>query len=168
MRKQTPCRLRRMGILSPVTERSPALRAPTEADYEVLIRVLDAWWGRRVSSLLPRLFFQHFGPTSWVVELDRQPVAFLIGFISETDPSLGYVHFVGVDPGHRRLGLGRLLYERFFETVGPMGVRRVKAVTSPINTRSIAFHRSIGFSVSAVQDDYDGPGEDRVILERSL
>jgi hypothetical protein len=41
-------------------------------------------------------------------------------------------------------------------------------VTSPVNVGSIAFHRSLGFSVSDPVADYDGPGADRVVFSRSL
>jgi ribosomal protein S18 acetylase RimI-like enzyme len=118
--------------------------------------------------LLPRLFFQHFGPTSFVIEADDSPIGFLAGFISQTDPSLGYVHFIGVDPANRRAGLGRRLYERFFATVAGRRVTRVHAITSPRNERSIAFHRSMGFAVIGMYADYDGPGDDRVVFERRL
>jgi ribosomal protein S18 acetylase RimI-like enzyme len=145
------------------------MRNATEADYDPIIAHLDEWWGgREMRGLLPRLFFQHFEPTTFVIETDGAPVAFLAGFVSQTDSSLGYVHFVGVDPAHRRTGLGRLLYERFFEAVSGHGVTHVRAVTSPLNERSIAFHRSMGFTVSDAHADYDGPGDDRVILERVL
>jgi ribosomal protein S18 acetylase RimI-like enzyme len=145
------------------------MRNATEADYDPIIARVDEWWGGRpMRGLLPRLFFQHFEPTSFVIETDGTPVAFLAGFISQTDPTVGYVHFIGVDPAHRRAGLGRRLYERFFETVAVNGVTRVRAITSPLNEQSIAFHRSIGFAVLGMHADYDGPGDDRVLLERAL
>lgn len=56
-----------------------------------------------------------------------------------------YVHFVGIDPAHRGVGLGSALYERFFGKVQSLGCRSVFAVTSPSNTGSIAFHERLGF-----------------------
>ena len=72
------------------------------------------------------------------------------------------MHFVGVDPGRRGSGLGRALYERFFDAVAPRST--VRAVTSPANERSIAFHRAIGFEVETVAEDYDGRGAARVLF----
>lgn len=145
------------------------IRTAAESDYDHFIGRLDAWWdGRAVHGLLPRIFFQHFAPTSFVAETDEDRVAFLAGFLSQTDPTIGYIHFVGVDPAHRRTGIGRQLYERFFETVAPMGARRVRAITAPVNTRSIAFHRSMGFAILGEYPDYDGPGGDRVVFQRRL
>ena len=40
----------------------------------------------------------------------------------------------------------------------------VRAVTSPVNERSVAFHQALGFEVERVDDAYDGPGEPRVLL----
>ena len=41
-------------------------------------------------------------------------------------------------------------------------------MTSPANAGSLAFHRAIGFEPSPPKVGYDGPGEDRVVLTRSL
>ena len=95
-------------------------RRPTEADHARLVGLVDDWWGgRKVHQLLPRLWFQHFTGTSWVAEDDGgRLVGFLVGFISPDHPDEAYVHMVGTGPNHRRAGLGRTLYERFFEESG--------------------------------------------------
>ncbi len=63
-----------------------------------------------MAPMLPRLFFVHFEGTSYVVDDgDGQLAAFLIGFLSQTDPAEAYIHFVGVSPEHRGGGLGRQL-----------------------------------------------------------
>ena len=75
---------------------------------------------------------------------------------------------MGVDPEVRGQGLGGVLYERFFDEVRAEGRSVVRCVTSPANERSIAFHESLGFEVERVVQDYDGPGEDRVLLVKRL
>jgi predicted GNAT superfamily acetyltransferase len=81
-------------------------------------------------------------------------------------PRRGLRPFVGVAAGRRGGGLGRELYERFFAAVAPRTV--VRAVTSPLNERSVAFHRALGFDVERVDEDYDGRGEARVLLKKLL
>lgn len=153
------------------------IRRPVEADYARVATVLNAWWGGRdMRNLLPRLFFQHFTGTSTVVETPQGEMAgFLIGFVSPDDPKVAYIHFVGVHPDHRGDGLGACLYEQAFDDFRSRGCAEVKAVTSPVNTGSLAFHAAMGFSRQSdpmsgddVWPDYDGPGEDRVVLARSL
>jgi ribosomal protein S18 acetylase RimI-like enzyme len=117
-----------------------------------------------MAAMLPKLFFVHFRDTSFVAEEDGRLAGFLCGFRSQTFDDEAYIHFVGVDPAQRGSGLGRLLYERFFEAVRPRTV--VRAVTSPVNESSVAFHRALGFEVERVDDDYDGQGEARVLLVR--
>ena len=96
--------------------------------------------------MLPKLFFLHFEGTSFVAEDDEgKLVAFLIGFLSQTDPEEAYIHFVGVAPAQRGSGIGRELYERFFTVVAAEGRTRVRCVTSPVNEGSVAFHESLGF-----------------------
>ena len=145
-----------------------SVRHAEPSDYGRVIEVIDQWWGgRQMAAMLPKLFFVHFRDTSFVAEDDEGGLAgFLCGFRSQSFEDEAYVHFVGVDPGRRGSGLGRTLYERFFAAVAPRTV--VRAVTSPVNERSVAFHRAIGFEVDRVDEDYDGRGESRVLLVKRL
>jgi predicted GNAT superfamily acetyltransferase len=145
------------------------IRRAGPADYPRVIQVLDEWWGgRRMRDMLPKLFFVHFADTSFVAERDGELAGFLVGFLSQSEPDEAYVHFVGVSPHERGTGLGRELYERFFAVARGQGRRRVTCVTSPANVDSVAFHEAIGFEPGPPQADYDGPGEDRVVLTRGL
>ena len=112
-------------------------RRPTSDDHRTIVAVVDDWWGgRRMTPLLSRLWFEHFRGTSWVVESgDRRLEGFLVGFISADDPAMAYIHMVGTNPNRRRAGLGRRLYERFFEDVAGLGARQVSAVTWPGSPR---------------------------------
>jgi ribosomal protein S18 acetylase RimI-like enzyme len=146
---------------------SMLVRHAEPADYARAIGVIDDWWGGRpMAAMLPKLFFVHFRDTSFVADDGAELAGFLCGFRSQAFADEAYVHFVGVDPARRGLGLGRLLYERFFAAVAPRTV--VRAVTSPINEASVAFHRAIGFEVERIEDDYDGRGEARVLLVKRL
>jgi ribosomal protein S18 acetylase RimI-like enzyme len=143
------------------------VRHAEPGDYPRVIDVVDQWWGGRpMAAMLPKLFFVHFRDTSFVAEEDGELAGFLCGFRSQTYADEAYVHFVGVDPDRRTSGLGRALYERFFEAVEPRTV--VRAVTAPVNERSVAFHRAIGFEVERVDEDYDGRGQARVLLVKEL
>ncbi|WP_323181790.1 GNAT family N-acetyltransferase [Streptomyces sp. NBC_00424] len=142
-----------------------------------MLAVLDAWWGglkgeagaRERALLLPRLYFQHFTTTSFLVEDDGGEVAaFLVGFLSQTDRETAYVHFVGVDPVLHGRGVGRALYRAFFDLVRAHGRRWVHCITSPQNMASQAFHTRLGFTASGVQADYDGPGLDRATFTIDL
>ena len=74
-------------------------------------------------------------------------------------------------------GLGRLLYEAFFRAAEALGCVLVRAVTSPVNRGSVAFHQRMGFQLEPgdaevdgipVSCGYDGPGSDRVRFLRIL
>ena len=147
---------------------SSIIRNAEPADYLRVTVVVDEWWGgRQMAAMLPKLFFVHFRDTSFVAEDEGGDLAgFLCGFRSQTFPDEAYVHFVGVNPGARGGGLGRELYERFFAAVAPRTI--VRAVTSPINERSVAFHQALGFEVEQIDEHYDGEGEPRVLLVKRL
>ena len=146
------------------------IRHAQPSDYGRVIQHVNAWWDDRdMAPMLPKLFFIHFEGTSFVAEDEQGRLAgFLVGFVSQTDSTEAYVHFVGVSPEHRGSGLGRDLYERFFATVREQGRTTVRCVTSPVNESSLAFHEALGFERDRVATDYDGPGEDRVLLVKRL
>jgi ribosomal protein S18 acetylase RimI-like enzyme len=122
-----------------------------------------------MAPILPKLFFIHFEGTSFVAEdTDGELLGFVCGFLSQTADDEAYIHFVGVTPEDRGDGLGRALYERFFEEARANGRTSVRCVTSPVNQGSLAFHEAMGFQVERVVEDYDGPGEDRVLLVKQL
>lgn len=157
------------------------LRRPREDDHPILVAQVDDWWGgRKLHQLLPRLWLQHFTGTSWVAEDgDGRLVGFLVGFMSPDRPGEAYIHMVGTSPNHRGAGLGRMLYERFFEDVRERGARRVSAITWPGNRTSVAFHRSMGFAPvdgpgtqnlygTPAYPDYDAEGDDRAVFSREI
>jgi ribosomal protein S18 acetylase RimI-like enzyme len=154
------------------------IRCAEPADYDYIISTLNDWWGGRLMcDMLPRLFLVHFRDTSFVAEEGGEIIGFLIGFLSQARAKEAYVHFAGVHPGCRGQGVGRALYERFFETVRREGRTIVRCVTSPVNKGSIVFHARIGFKVEGpegsaqgvgVYPEYDGPGNDRVLFVRQL
>lgn len=156
-----------MSEPSPIT-----IRQATPDDYDHVIGKVDRWWGgRSMASMLPRLFFQHFGPWTYIALRDEERVGFLCALRSQSNDDVVYCHFIGVDSEARGLGIGEALYSRLFVDAAAVGSREVHAVTSPMNSGSIAFHRRLGFEVqpgpSVEADiryapDYDGPGEDRV------
>jgi GNAT superfamily N-acetyltransferase len=154
------------------------VRFAEASDYQPVIAVLNDWWGgRKMSDMLPKLFFIHFRDTSLVAEKDGTIVGFLVGFKSQTHPEQAYIHFIGVHPDYRGRGLARKLYGRFMNIVRQYGCRTVHAVTAPINKTSIAFHRHMGFTMEAgdkivggipVAENYDGQGGDRVLFVKHL
>ena len=154
------------------------IRHVEPSDYPAVIAVVNEWWGgRRMADMLPKLFFVHFRRTSFVAERGGSVVGFLVGFISQTFSKEAYIHFAGVHPDFRKRGLGRALYERFFEVVKEGGCDVVRCVTSPVNKGSVSFHRRMGFAMEPttrsiegvpVAEDYDGKGEDRVLFYKRL
>ena len=124
--------------------------------------------------MLPKLFLIHFCNTSFVIEKDDELTAFLIGFLSPSRTNEGYIHFAGVHPDYRGIGIGKLLYERFFEMCKENGRNTIRACTSPMNTGSIIFHKKMGFNVLKgnaeidgvqVTLDYNRPNDPKVLFE---
>jgi ribosomal protein S18 acetylase RimI-like enzyme len=144
------------------------LRQATAGDYDAIARVASEWWGRDVLAGLPRLFLDHFHATSLIAEDNGTMTGFLVGLVSPSAPGEAYIHYVTVHPGYRGRGLARRLYDAFTGLARDHGCGVVRAITSPGNAASIAFHRRMGFDVRGPVRDYNGPGRDMVVFARSL
>jgi hypothetical protein len=70
------------------------------------------------------------------------------------------------------------LYDVFTNRVSEQyGVNKIKCITSPVNTNSIAFHQKIGFGIKPgdsvyegipIHTNYDGLRQNRVVFEKYL
>lgn len=148
------------------------------SDHPRIISVLKDWWGGRdLTWMLPKLFLIHFTNTSFVIEKYDKLIAFLIGFLSPARPKEGYIHFAGVHPDYRRIGIGEFLYNHFFKICKENDRTTIKACTSPANKGSIEFHKKIGFEISTgnaeiegipVTLDYNRPNDPKVIFQMRI
>ncbi|WP_130859497.1 GNAT family N-acetyltransferase [Gracilibacillus phocaeensis] len=154
------------------------IRKVKRLDYDRLSPLINQWWGgRQMSEKLPKLFFDHFTDTSFIVEEDGEIIGFLIGFLSQTYAKEAYIHFVGIHPEQRKRGIGKELYHRFFSKVQTENRTKIRCVTSPVNKTSIAYHTKMGFAIEQgnkivdgipVHANYDGAGQDRVLFVKEL
>lgn len=142
-------------------------RKLTHGDFQQIVSVIDHWWGGPTSALAHPLFFHELGEHAIVAEEGGSMVGFLLGFISNTESRVGYIHLVGIDPTFRRRGVGRTLYSEFSRAMTAAGVLKLKAITTPGNQGSIEFHRANGWQVALVPD-YAGPGRDRYVFTHTL
>lgn len=144
------------------------VRRARPSDYDRIAVVIDAWWGRPILSSLPRLFLDHFHRSSFVAENDDGLTGFLVGIVSPSEVDQAYIHFVGVHPHARSIGLARNLYEEFFQVARAQQRHVIRAITAPVNAVSIAFHERLGFTVTGPVRDYNGPGHDMMVFERQV
>jgi GNAT superfamily N-acetyltransferase len=138
----------------------------TMADIRQVLTDHHRYWGDRdLRALhLPALVHE-FGDTCPVARAGDGILGYVIGFV--TPGGTGYVHLIATRDDARGAGLGRHLYTAFADAAQRLGAVRLKAITSPGNAGSIAFHRRLGFTASTV-DDYHGPGRAMVVFQREL
>ncbi|MED4060928.1 GNAT family N-acetyltransferase [Priestia megaterium] len=135
------------------------------SDYYIISPLINDWWnGRQMSDLLPKLFFDHFKNTSFIVEEEGKIIGFLIGFLSQSYSNEAYIHFVGIDPEYRGKGIGKQLYNQFFDVIKQNGRNIVRCVTSPVNKASIAYHTKMGFEI----EQGNKPNQDKVLFVKYL
>jgi ribosomal protein S18 acetylase RimI-like enzyme len=147
-----------------------AIEGVRDGDLAEILRNFERFWGDRD---LPRylhhpMFFLEFGDTAFVARnLGTGEIAgYLLGFVAPTGD--GYIHFVAVRDDSRTLGLGRRLYETFEKVARERGAVALKAITSPENESSAAFHKRVGFTEMIRVADYGGSGRSRIVMHKPL
>lgn len=147
-------------------------------DHEKIVSVMPEWWGGRdLSSSVLKVFFIHFKQSTFIAEIGDELIGFLVGFMSQSEERVGYIHFAGVHPQFRKFGIGRRLFEKFYAACKANDRSILKSCTSPVNKLSINFHRKMGFEIEAgngiiddvpVTLDYLGKGNPMVLFKKIL
>jgi GNAT superfamily N-acetyltransferase len=152
------------------------ISACTQQDYFQILEALDQFWDGRDTRHLHHPFLIHeFGNSALVIRRGPQVVAYLFGFVSQTEP-VGYIHAVAVHASARRQGLAQQLFGQFVEFTRRHGCKHIKAITTPSNAGSIAFHKSLGMQLLGepnsdavpVVPDYMGRGIPRVVFWKPI
>jgi len=148
----------------------------SKVDFDQILTDFGQFWehDRTIALHHPTLLYE-FGNSAFVIRQENKVVAYLFGYLSQTEP-VGYIQLLAVRQNHRGRGLGKMLYRHFERYAAEHGCRRLKAITSPINSLSINFHRSIGMMPIGEPDseeapiikDYSGPGKDRVVFIKDI
>jgi ribosomal protein S18 acetylase RimI-like enzyme len=155
---------------------SPEVLRCTQQDYnQILSELQDFWDGRETSAFHHPMFIHEFGNSAFVIRNAGKVVAYLFGFISQVG-SVGYVHLIAVRASARRQRLGEKLFNHFIEFARRQGCTQIKAITTPSNTNSIAFHKSLGMQVLGqpneagipIIPDYAGLDQPRVIFWKAI
>jgi len=142
------------------------IRGITKADYDYIVSVLDIWWGGPSMERASPFFFHELGEHALIAEDAELVVGFLLGLVAPSS-GVGYVHLVGIDPGYRRRGVGKLLYQHFTQHCVRAGLSRIKAIGMVGHEGSLRFHTAMGFTAHEVLD-YAGRGRARLVFERNL
>jgi GNAT superfamily N-acetyltransferase len=131
-----------------------------------LLEANDRFWDVDTRELHQPVWFHQFGGFGALARTSGgEDVGYVLGVV--TADRLAYLHLLAVRADRRHSGLGRRLCRWFDDLAESTGARVVQAVTRPGNTAATAFHTALGASAH-LSRDHAGPGEDRVVLTRSL
>jgi GNAT superfamily N-acetyltransferase len=148
----------------------------TRQDYDQILAELSEFWdGRDTHHLHHPCLIHEFGNTAFVIRDGSRVAAYLFGFLSQTQP-VGYVHAIAVRASARRRHLAQRLFDHFVQFARRHGCSHVKAITTPSNSGSIAFHKSLGMQPLGepnadgipIVPDYAGRGASRVIFWKAI
>jgi GNAT superfamily N-acetyltransferase len=145
---------------------SPSIVPATMTHFRQVLADHARYWGDRDMRPLHVAALLHEFPTTSLVALADDGIrGYIFGFV--TPDRVGYIHLIATRDDTRGTGLGRRLYQAFADAARKQGALTLKAITTFDNDRSIALHRSLGFSPREVEA-YSGPGHDRIVFTRDL
>jgi GNAT superfamily N-acetyltransferase len=131
-----------------------------------LLAAHDRFWLTDTRPLHDPVWFHQFGGFgALAMNGSGADVGYLLGAV--TVDRLAYLHLLAVREDVRRRGLARRLCRWFDDLALSTGARAVQAVTPPGNDPALALHTALGCSAH-LSRDHAGPGEDRIVLTRSL
>lgn len=147
-------------------------------DFYSIKENLEEFWEDRFKIFQPLhhpMFYYSFGNTAFVIKVNNDICAYLLGFYSQTE-STAYVHMVNVKKEYRGKGFATGLYHHFINMAKTNNKTKISAITTPQNALSIAFHKKLGMKLLGEKNengipvikDYAGKGEDRVVFEMNL
>lgn len=145
-------------------------------DFDKIIRLDDFQtdFGKKSQTILSNVFPEVCDEIRGMTEGLNYPYEKFASWLLCMGCCYGYIHFAGVHPDYRGIGIGVFLYDRFFGICRENDRNIIKACTSPVNKGSIEFHKKIGFNISngdAVIDgvqvtlDYNKPDDPKVRFE---
>lgn len=85
-----------------------------------------------------------------------QPELFLVGFdgpvlvatvMAGYEGHRGWVNYLGVDPGHRRKGYGRLMMQAAEQALVAVGAPKINLQVRSGNDAAVAFYQSLGYEI---------------------
>jgi ribosomal protein S18 acetylase RimI-like enzyme len=148
----------------------------TAEDYFQILDELPEFWDGRDTRALHHPFLIHeFGDSAFVIRVGSRVLAYLFGFLSQHEP-VGYVHTIAVRASARRRRLAQRLFDHFVRFAQQQSCTHIKAITTPSNAGSIAFHQSLGMQLLGdpnadgvpVVRDYAGRGTPRVVFWKAI
>lgn len=80
----------------------------------------------------------------------------------------GWILRLQVKEQFQRMGIGRRLVERLILECRAYGISDVFLSVSPHNLSALYLYRSLGFIEDFFKEEYFGPGEDRLILKKTI
>jgi GNAT superfamily N-acetyltransferase len=130
-----------------------------------LLAAHDRFWDTDTRGLHDPVWFDQFGGFGVLARAGGEDVGYLLGVV--TADRLGYLHLLAVRSDRRRAGLGRRLVGWFDDLARSTGARVVQATANPDDAATVGLHTALGASAH-LSRDRAGPGQDRLVLTRSL
>ena len=157
-----------MGLIVREFEERDAARA-AEIMYESFKTVFKERWGedKKGTEEGYRKFVRSETPGNISVAFVAEQDGVVIGFLhvtASTSCGLGTLHSIGVDPNVFAKGVGKAMVAEAEKMWKSLRMRKVYTCTSHVNSRALAFYKSLGFEEEGLLKDHFFEGINEIQL----
>ena len=144
------------------------IRVARPGDVPRLVEIEHQVFGQSgYDAYVLRQFIDLFG-SLFGVAIDGEAVVGYVAGGRSVDTTAGWMLVLAVVPEARGRGIGRRLTDWLLDALVAVGARECRLTVDPKNTGAVSLYRRAGFGEIGHEDDYFGPGEERLVLGRVL
>ncbi|MBM4294094.1 MAG: ribosomal-protein-alanine N-acetyltransferase [Deltaproteobacteria bacterium] len=111
-------------------------------------------------SRFEELYKQH--PKGFIVaEILGQVIGYIIGYVSD---EVGEIDSIAIDERYRHFGIARKLVQTILNDFKQKGIKKFSLEVRTTNESAILFHKSMGFEVEKVYNNYYDDGADAYLM----
>lgn len=142
------------------------IRPLRETDYVEAEQILDQV-GEEEAARLDPVFFHHLG--GYVARNDdNELIGYLLGFRSDQDPDVAFVHLVVVRPDYRGKKVATRLMDRFEQQARSWECRWLEAMVDEANEGGRRFHEARDFDAKPAPPDWAVEGRPVLKMRKRL
>lgn len=142
------------------------IRPPLPAELDKLFALDHHVFGAQCfGSATMRQFFDIAGPLLQVAVEGGALIAYGL-VLPAADPGVGWLMALAVDPDQRGAGLGEAVLEILLDQTARHDIKVVRLTVAPENHAAISLYERFGFTEERREEQYFGPGKDRIIMSR--
>lgn len=148
-----------------IANKSILIRRLLPRDFQGVLDIDNEVFGGYDPSIFTA-FYEYYGNTTLVAEINSQVVGFVLGF--KHTPLEGRVFWLAVRPGFQTRGVGRRLLATILSIFRQIGAVSATLEVRVSNKKAQTLYSQMGFRVADIYPGYYSDGETALVMKRMI